>query len=115
MADSNSQIQVPSAWKNKRGSTFYLDEISNSGKLTGTYINRASGFGCQNIPYPVTGWIYGTAITFTTKWQSGIESCNSLTAWTGFVNQARNEIETDWNLVYGDKIMPGKDTFSLVP
>lgn len=59
-------IQAMSAWTNQSGSTLYINSIASNGQLTGTYINRAAGYGCQNTPYPVTGWIYGSAITFTT-------------------------------------------------
>ena len=114
-ADSSNQIEAISAWKNQRGSTLYIDNIDSKGQLSGTYINRASGYGCQNIPYPVTGWVYGTAITFTTKWQSAVESCNSITAWTGFLYQG--QIQALWQLVNDgssntSQILTGSDTFS---
>jgi Avidin family len=115
-ADSNNQLQT-FAWTNQSGSTLYIDQIIN-GQLTGRYINRAPGYKCQNIPYPVTGWIYETAITFTTKWISATESCNSITAWTGFFYN--NKIETLWQLVMNDssstgQILTGSDTFSPSP
>ncbi len=113
-ADSNNKIQAESAWTNQSGSTLYIDSVEPNGKLTGIYINRASGYQCQNIPYLVTGWIYGTAITFTTKWKNSVESCNSITAWTGFFY--RGQIQTLWQLVKNGststgQIIKGSDIF----
>lgn len=116
-ADSHqsTSLQALSAWTNQSGSTLYIDTIGSNGLLTGTYINRASGYGCQNISYPVTGWVYGTAITFTTIWQSTTESCNSITAWTGFYDQGK--ISTLWQLTINgststSQIITGADTFT---
>ncbi|MBV1880309.1 MAG: avidin/streptavidin family protein [Pseudomonadales bacterium] len=115
-ADSNqsTSLQALSAWTNQSGSTLYIDTIESNGLLTGTYINRAQGYGCQNISYPVTGWVYGTAITFNTLWQSTTESCNSITAWTGFYYQGA--IRTLWQLTINgstntSQIIQGSDTF----
>lgn len=107
-------LQGLSAWVNESGSIFTIDSVASNGLVTGTYVNKASGYGCQNISYPVTGWIYGTAITFTTIWQSAIESCNSITAWTGFYNNGK--ISTLWQLAINgststSQILQGKDTF----
>ena len=110
-----ASLQALSAWTNQSGSTLYIDSIGSNGLLTGTYINRAAGYGCQNISYPVTGWVYGTAITFTTLWQSTTESCNSITAWSGFYYQGK--ISTLWQLTINgststSQIVQGSDTFS---
>jgi hypothetical protein len=114
-ADTIEKVTANSAWTNQSGSTLYIDSIGSNGQLTGTYINRAQGYGCQNISYPVTGWVYGTAITFTTIWQSTTQSCNSITAWTGFYYQGN--IQTLWQLVINgssarSQIVQGSDTFS---
>ncbi|MBZ0092243.1 MAG: avidin/streptavidin family protein [Sulfuricellaceae bacterium] len=109
-------VQALSAWTNQSGSTLYIDAVNPStGQLSGHYINRAQGYNCQNISYPVTGWIYGTAITFTTIWQSTTESCNSITAWTGFYY--KGQISTLWQLVINGststgQIMQGSDVFT---
>lgn len=107
-------VQSLSSWTNQSGSTLYINNIGSNGLLTGTYINRARGYGCQNIAYPVTGWVYGTAITFTTIWQ-GAESCNSITAWTGFLYNG--QIKTKWQLTINGssstkQILQGADTFT---
>lgn len=115
-ADSNqpASLKALSAWTNQSGSTLYIDSVGSDGLLTGTYINRAAGYGCQNISYPVTGWVYGTAITFNTVWKSTTQSCNSITAWTGFYY--KGAISTLWQLsVNGSsstsQILQGSDTF----
>ena len=115
-ADSGntSSVQALSAWTNQSGSTLYIDAISPNGQVAGHYINRAQGYNCQNISYPVTGWVYGTAITFTTIWQSSTESCNSITSWTGFYYNG--QISTLWQLVVNGststkQIMQGSDVF----
>jgi opacity protein-like surface antigen len=109
-------VQAQSAWTNQSGSTLYIDSVDpTTGELAGHYINRAAGYQCQNIAYPATGWVYGTAITFTVSWLSTTESCNSITAWTGFYNQG--QIHTLWQLVINgststQQIIQGSDTFS---
>ena len=113
-ADEPDSLKALSAWTNQSGSTLYIESISNDGQIVGSYINRAQGYGCQNIEYPVTGWVYGTAITFTVDWKSAIESCNSITSWTGFLYQGK--IQTLWQLVVNgssstSQIINGPDTF----
>lgn len=107
-------IQSLSAWTNQSGSTLYIDSVSSNGQISGHYINRAQGYGCQNTSYPVTGWVYGTAITFTVTWENPVESCNSITAWTGFYSQGA--ITTLWQLVVNgststSQIIQGQDVF----
>lgn len=108
-------VQSLSAWTNQSGSTLYIDSVGSNGQITGHYINRAQGFGCQNTAYPVTGWVYGTAISFTVNWINAAESCNSITAWTGFYYQGK--ITTLWQLVINgststSQIIQGQDIFS---
>lgn len=114
-ADTVEKVLSGSGWTNQSGSTLYIDNVASNGLLTGTYINRAPGFNCQNIAYPVTGWLYDDAITFTTIWQSSTESCSAITAWTGFFYQG--QIQTLWQLVIGgssntNQIVRGTDTFT---
>jgi Avidin family len=114
-AATEPSVAALSAWTNQSGSTLYIDAIAPSGQITGHYINRAQGFGCQNISYPVTGWTYGTSITFTVKWQSSTQSCNSITSWTGFFYNGK--ITTLWQLVVNgstnpNQILQGSDVFT---
>jgi hypothetical protein len=115
--DTQQVIQESSTWTNQRGSILHIDKVDSAGPITGYYINRAENFNCKDTRYPVTGWIYGTAITFTVKWENTKESCNSITAWTGFYYQGK--ITTLWQLV-PDKaestkqIIQGEDVFKRV-
>jgi hypothetical protein len=113
------ELTAMSAWVNQEGSTLYINGISAQGELTGTYINRSAGYGCQNSPYPVNGWVYGTAISFSTKWQNSVESCNSITSWSGFYTNVggQGKITTLWQLVINgtsspSQILKGQDVFS---
>lgn len=113
---AGNSIQAPSTWTNQSGSVLTIGSIDGQGQITGSYVNKASGYRCQNIPYPVTGWVYGSAITFTVKWQSSSESCSSITAWTGFLDN-QGQIETLWQLVVNgststNQILKGSDTFT---
>jgi hypothetical protein len=116
-ACADNGIAVPSSWVNTEGSILTISAIDSAGQITGSYVNKASGWNCQNIVYPVTGWIYGTAITFDTKWESTTESCNSITSWAGFLYQG--QINTFWNLTQNgssstSQILQGKDSFKPV-
>ncbi|WP_445945773.1 avidin/streptavidin family protein [Shewanella sp.] len=113
------ELTAMSAWVNQDGSTLYINSINAQGELTGSYINRAAGFACQNSPYPVNGWVFGTAISFSTKWLNSVESCNSITSWSGFYNNAggQGKISTLWQLVVNgssspSQILKGQDVFS---
>ncbi|WP_162258311.1 avidin/streptavidin family protein [Frateuria sp. Soil773] len=115
-ADSigNEAIKALSVWTNQNGSTLYIDSISDAGQISGRYINRATGYNCRDIAYPVVGWIYGTAISFATLWQSQTESCNSITSWTGFYY--KGQISTLWQLTINGstspkQILKGSDIF----
>jgi hypothetical protein len=116
-AQGADQVQAGSAWVNQLGSVLHIDSVGSNGQLTGTYVNKAPGFRCQGTPYPVAGWVYGTAITFTTRWQNPSESCNSITSWTGFYSQG--QIKTLWQLVVNGssntgQILQGSDVFTPV-
>jgi hypothetical protein len=113
--DKNEIIDASSVWTNQSGSSLYIESVDPSGMIGGYYINREQGYACQNTPYPVTGWVYGTAITFTVIWDNATESCNSITSWTGFYYQG--VITTLWQLVVNgstsdSQIIQGQDTFS---
>jgi avidin family protein len=110
-----------SAWQNSRNSSLFLEDISSEGLISGYYINRAAGFGCQNTAYPVTGWILENTntITFTVKWENTAENCQSITAWTGFFSPDCRTITTLWQLVVNGttstgQISQGQDTFTRV-
>lgn len=110
-----------STWQNQRGSTLYIEDIDSEGKITGHYINRASGFNCQGTPYPLTGWVLENTntITWTVKWENTSENCSSLTSWTGFFSSDCQSMSTLWQLVVNGttstkQIWQGADNFTRV-
>jgi hypothetical protein len=70
-------------WTNQYGSILSVTNYnSNTGALTGTYTNNASGSCGMGKPTAMTGWLAqgsGTAISFTVNWLG----CGSTTVWTG--------------------------------
>ena len=115
--ETDKAFHALSAWTNQRGSTLYIQGIDPSGLVSGYYVNRAQGYGCQDTPYMATGWVYGTAITFSVKWENAAESCHSMTSWTGFY--AQGVITTRWQLIRDgvtnkDHMIQGEDIFRPV-
>lgn len=98
-------LPAPSFWQNQRGSTL---EIFSAGTISGVFINRAPGFQCQNIPYPVTGISTASSVVFTVNFAQ----CNSQTTWRGQVRG--NKMPTRWVLTYPLGITRGKDLFTRV-
>jgi len=110
----SAEVQAGSTWVNQRGSTVTFTAVGPGGLLQGYYVNRAPGFGCQNTPYPVTGWSYESDIAFTVIWNNATENCHSITAWTGFFTPTG--FATLWQLVKTgttdpSQIIRGSDTF----
>jgi hypothetical protein len=98
-------LPAPSFWQNQRGSTL---EIFSAGNISGIFINRAPGFQCQNIPYPVTGTSTSSTVVFTVNFFQ----CNSQTTWRGTVRG--NKMPTRWVLTYPGGTMHGTDLFTRV-
>jgi len=105
---ASAQVLPPfSSWVNQRGSSLYVGFV-NGNQFSGTFINRASGFQCQGIPYPANGMVYPNgAVTFVVNFTN----CDSVTTWTGQVKGS--QIPTKWTLVYRNKpYMRGTDLFT---
>ena len=98
-------LPAPSSWVNQRGSTL---DIFSAGTIYGVFVNQASGFQCQNIPYPVTGTSTASTVVFTVNFVQ----CNSQTTWKGSVHG--NKMPTRWVLTYPGGKMRGKDLFTRV-
>lgn len=124
LADGSAKPMAPKSlsghtvWTNSRGSEMYIS-VSSSGHVSGDYINRDGNYSCQNTPYPISGWVEGTSISFSVRWDNQFENCNSVTGWTGFYDASTGNIETKWNLsVSGStdlsQVISGTDTFSTV-
>lgn len=107
------------AWQNETGSTMSL-KVADDGSVSGTYVNRASGTGCQFSPYPIVGQVNGRFIAFVVAWDNASSNCNSITAWSGYVSATRPvaQITTRWNIAYKGTSQPaiaqGEDTFTQV-
>jgi Avidin family len=105
-------IPAPSFWKNQRGSELSIWSL-NGGRFEGVFTNRAPGFACQGIPYPVTGQVTPQGFFFVVTFAK----CNSFTRWYGRVNGS--QMPTKWNLYYiGSDGTPGSlagsDVFTRV-
>lgn len=115
---ARAQQQTPSpavgAWTNQSGSTLHIEAISATGMVTGHYINRAAGFACQNTAFPVTGWLNGTAITFSVTWTNSTQSCNSVTGWVGSFDPSFTTLTTDWVIARneGTELTQGRSVFT---
>jgi len=100
-------------WVNELGSELYIGAVAPNGLWKGVYINKASGTGCQNSPFSVSGYTNGTAIGFTVNWSNAALNCQSITSWTGNYSGSTS-IVTDWNLSVNNSttILKGSDTFT---
>jgi hypothetical protein len=116
-AQETADVQTTAAYTNQRGSTLYIENaVQPSGMFTGYYINRASGTGCQNTPFPVVGWVIGNAISFTVRWANSSINCSSVTGWTGNISRDGATITTSWYLAVNGStsLMNGQDVFRRV-
>ncbi len=93
-------IQPGSTWVNHRGSQLTISAIGADGAITGTFVNKAPGFDCQNEGFPVSGWVEGDLINFAVRWKNANVDCRSVTAWSGYL--AAGRMTTHWSLVYTD-------------
>ena len=115
--DFSQVSQLAGSWQNQSGSTMTLNFDTNGG-VTGYYVNRAAGTGCQNSYYPLVGRYNSNYISFSVSWSNSVETCNSATAWAGYFyfSNGESQIVTDWNLAYqgasGPAIESGSDTFT---
>lgn len=118
--DFSSLVSVSSTWKNQSGSTMMIS-VDSFGNVSGQYINRAAGTGCQNTPYPLVGRVNNNFIAFSVAWNNATENCNSATGWAGYAQATGSDVQivTNWNLAYedpsGPRIEQGSDTFTYVP
>ncbi len=115
--DFSSLVSTSSTWTNQSGSTMTIS-IDGNDNVTGQYINRAQGTGCQNSPYPIAGRVTGNFIAFSVAWTNGTQNCNSVTGWAGYAQASGSTIAivTQWNLAYQGSGAPaieqGADTFT---
>ena len=123
MAVPEVLTNASNTWKNQSGSTMTIsfNAASQPGvyTVTGSYINNASGFGCQGTSYPLNGVFYAgnSTIAFSVAWSNAYADCASVTGWTGYYSPADGAIHTDWNLSYQNGsgqmvIQSGSDQFT---
>lgn len=126
----NGLVATTTGWTNQDGSVAHFQVAGSTSQphtysVKGTYINNASGYGCQGTPYPLTGTYYFNPsvaggielLTFSVAWSNASADCMSETSWTGFLTQNGStwEIVTQWHLAFqspaGYQIKSGSDTF----
>ena len=95
-----------STWENQRTSILNVGLVTGN-RFSGFFTNRAPGFQCQNIPYPVENGIIlpNGAITFTVNFTA----CASVTTWKGQVTGS--QMPTTWVLVHNGVRQQGRDLF----
>lgn len=89
-------------WANDHGSQLVFTSVGANGSISGTYANNAPGFECRGVAFPITGWLDGDMISFTTRWKNATSDCKSITAWTGYFYEGRLAVE--WVLTYQDAV-----------
>lgn len=70
-----------------------IQSVGPDGRLAGTYQNWGVNFSCSFIEYPVTGWLDGDRIGFTTLRQDH-RNCTYMETWMGVIRG--NELLVDF-------------------
>ena len=98
-----------STWENQRTSILNVGLVTGN-QFGGFFTNRAPGFQCQNIPYPVQNGIIlpNGAITFTVDFTA----CATVTTWKGQVTGS--QMPTKWVLVHNGVQQRGSDLFRKI-
>lgn len=123
----NTEMTVLSSttkWTNSSGSTMVLALSPAAAQpyvfnVSGHYVNKATGFGCQGTSFPLSGVYYSNTqvISFSVAWSNSSQDCQSVTGWTGYFDflKPTPELIADWNLAFktanGKTIMQGNDVF----
>ncbi|HUK09899.1 MAG TPA: avidin/streptavidin family protein [Stellaceae bacterium] len=117
LAASPAHAQALWTWTNQRGSLLVVTNFdSNTGAITGTYTNNASGSCDVGTPQAMTGWLAhgsGTAISVSVNWLG----CGSTTVWTGQLDPSAN-FQGMWFLSLASPpawngVNAGADTFTF--
>jgi hypothetical protein len=108
LAASAQVLPSFSTWENQRTSILNIGLVTGT-QFNGFFTNRAPGFQCQNIPYPVeNGTILPNgAITFTVNFAA----CSTVTTWKGRV--IGSQMPTTWVLVHNGVRQKGSDLFKM--
>ena len=92
---------VPSSWKNQRGSLMHADWPILPNGFGGDYVNLAAGYPRgHGTPYPMSGTLDGSKISFSVVWVNPFENCHARTDWKGTISG--NTIKTRWVITLED-------------
>jgi hypothetical protein len=100
-----AQMSGPATWTNQRGSVLKVTSLGR-GTFRGIFTNQNPDFGCQGIPYPVTGTSFGVQTTFTVNFVK----CKAAVKWQG--NASGFGMSTQWVLTRNGTTTWGFDFFS---
>lgn len=78
-----TEATAQTTWANDHA-VLVISSVDTDGKLTGTYQNSGSQFGCAGVVYPVTGWMNGNLISFSTI-RKDHRDCTGVETWAGFI------------------------------
>jgi hypothetical protein len=96
-AATAQEIPAGSSWKNRRGSILTIVAIDARGAFTGTFENKAPGFGCQD-KFDAAGTISKTHVVFYVTFKNGAVNCNMVTVWRGTLSGSR--LSARWDLAH---------------
>jgi hypothetical protein len=104
-------------WVNDHGSVLVIQSIGPDGSLTGTYSNSAPGSPCNNVAFPLAGWVDGDRIIYAIRRKNAAVDCGSVTSWTAYLYGGR--LYAEWSLAYWDSAsnrpMPNRGVDSYIP
>ena len=82
-------------WINDHGSVLVIQSIAPDGRLEGSYSNSMPGTPCDNVAFPVAGWVDGERITYSIRRKNASVDCGSVSSWTGYL--ANGRIYAEWS------------------
>lgn len=120
----NSATSLQGIWYNQLGSTLTINAVQQ-GELTGIYETAVSTSGCAKGAFPLVGRTntngYRQSVGFVVSWTNAQSNCNSVTAWSGQLQNVNGEAQlvTTWLLTVGtdptnnwQSTYVNKDTFT---
>lgn len=103
---NSASMSLEGIWYNQLGSTLTINEVQKGG-FTGTYKTEVSTSGCAKGVFPLVGRtnISRTkqSVGFVVSWKNELSDCNSVTAWSGQLQNVNHEdqLVTTWLLTVG--------------
>ena len=99
----NSTTRLKGTWYNQLGSKLTINEVQE-GELTGSYETAVSTSGCAKGAFPLVGRTNTNgnrqSVGFVVSWKNAQSNCNSVTAWSGQLQNVNGEeqLVTTWLL-----------------